>query len=368
MSFETVTVGLGPRSYDVRVGVGLLSGAAAHIAPLAKSKRLFVVSDRNVMRVHGPAFAAGLTAGGFQVFDHVVDPGESAKSFPVLERLCAAMLDSRLERGDLVVAFGGGVIGDLTGFAAGIVKRGLDFVQVPTTLLSQVDSSVGGKTAINAALGKNLIGLFHQPRLVLADTGALETLPRRELLAGFAEVVKYGLLGDAAFYEWLEAHGDAVLRGHGPERTRAVVTSVRAKAQIVERDEREDGVRALLNLGHTFGHALEAETGFGERLLHGEAVAIGMVMAFQTSERLGICAAGTAGRVATFLRRVGLPADPRAIGGLNASPDAMIAHMEHDKKAQGGAITLILARRIGDAFVHRDADRATLRAVWQDAL
>lgn len=368
MTVETVTVGLGDRSYQVLVGPSLLADAAAHIAPFAPSRRLFAISDRNVMRLHGEALLGALKRGGFSVRDIALDPGESAKSFAGLERVCGALLDGRIERGDLIVAFGGGVAGDLSGFAAGVVKRGVDFVQIPTTLLAQVDSSVGGKTAINAAQGKNLIGLFHQPRLVLADTEVLSTLPRRELLAGFAEVVKYGLLGDAAFYDWLETNAAAILAGPGPERTRAIVTSVRAKAAIVAQDEREGGVRALLNLGHTFGHALEAETGFGERLLHGEAVAVGMVMAFELSERLGFCAPGSAARIAAFFRRAGLPAGARDIPGLTASPETMLDHMDHDKKTQGGQLTLILARGIGQAFIQKNADRAAIAGLWRSAL
>lgn len=368
MSLETVDVGLGARAYRVLVGRGLMDSAATHIAPFAPSRRLFVVSDDNVMRHHGDRFTSALRRGGFTVAQHAVLPGEAAKSFGGLEGVCGALLDGRIERGDLIVAFGGGVVGDLAGFAAGVVKRGVDFVQIPTTLLAQVDSSVGGKTAINAAQGKNLIGLFHQPRLVLADTDVLSTLPRRELLAGFAEVVKYGLLGDATFYDWLEAHSDAVLSGPGPERIHAIVTSIAAKARIVEQDERESGVRALLNLGHTFGHALEAETGISDRLLHGEGVAIGMVMAFEMSERLGMCAQGTSTRVANFLKRIGLPASPRDVSNLRGDPSKMLAHMEHDKKAEGGKLTLILARGIGQAFVQRNADRAAILDLWRSAL
>lgn len=368
MTPAAVAVGLGTRSYQVLVGHNLLRQAPASIAPFCPTRKLFVISDNNVMRAHGDRFLAELRVGGFEVHDHVLAPGEASKSFAGLEQVCGALLDGRIERGDLIVAFGGGVAGDLAGFAAGVVKRGVDFVQIPTTLLAQVDSSVGGKTAINAAQGKNLIGLFHQPRLVLADTDVLNTLPRREMLAGFAEVVKYGLLGDAAFYDWLEAHSDAVLAGSGPERTRAIVTSVSAKATIVAQDERESGMRALLNLGHTFGHALEAETGFGDRLLHGEGVAIGMVLAFEMSERLGLCDAGISARIAGFFRRVGLPARPGDVPGLTASPQIMLEHMEHDKKAQGGQLTLILARGIGQAFVHRNANRAAILDVWRAAL
>lgn len=368
MTHQSVSVGLGSRSYDVLVGADLLRDAAHHLAPFAKSRRLFVISDRNVLALHGGRLREALRIGGFNTHETVLDPGESAKSFSGLEQVCGALLDNRIERGDLVVAFGGGVIGDLAGFAAGVVKRGVDFVQIPTTLLAQVDSSVGGKTAINATQGKNLIGLFHQPRLVLADTEVLNTLPRREMLAGFAEVIKYGLLGDKAFFEWLGVHGEAVLAGPGPERTQAIVTSVAAKARIVAEDEREGGIRALLNLGHTFGHALEAETGFGDRLLHGEGVAIGMVLAFQMSERLGLCSKGTADDIIRLFKRLSLPTSPRDIPEFQSSPERLLAHMEHDKKAEGGHLTLILARGIGAAFVQRDADRAVVRDIWRMAL
>jgi 3-dehydroquinate synthase len=359
---------LGARSYDVLAGPGLVARAGELILPHTKSRRVFVVTDSNVAGLYGDALTHSLAQAGIAARTFVLPPGEGTKSFSQLAELCDALLAAGVERGDLIVAFGGGVIGDLAGFAAGILKRGVDFVQIPTTLLAQVDSSVGGKTAINAAAGKNMIGLFYQPRLVLADTDILDTLPRRELLAGFAEVVKYGLLGDAAFYHWLEANGDAVLSGSGPERLHAIVTSIAAKARIVAADEREAGLRALLNLGHTFGHALEAETGYSERLLHGESVAIGMIMAFDLSERLGHCAPGAAARIAAFSKRIGLPTSPCDVPGLNATPDIMVAHMTHDKKNKGGRITLILARGIGDSFVSEDTPEAAIREQWAHML
>jgi 3-dehydroquinate synthase len=365
---QTIHVALGARSYDVLAAPGLLQRAGDAILPFAKSRRVFVVTDTNVHARYAQALTACLTAAGVAPIYFTLAPGEGAKSFPVLARLCDDLLAAGVERGDLVLAFGGGVIGDLAGFAAGILKRGVDFVQIPTTLLAQVDSSVGGKTAINAAAGKNMIGLFNQPRLVLADTAVLDTLPRREMLAGFAEVAKYGLLGDAAFFAWLEAHGAAVLDHSGPERLYAITTSIAAKARIVAEDEREAGMRALLNLGHTFGHALEAETGYGERLLHGESVAIGMIMAFELSERLGHCAPGAAARIAAFFKRIGLPASPRDVPGLNASPETMVAHMTHDKKNKDGRITLILARGIGQSFVTSDTPVAAIRDQWARAL
>lgn len=363
-----IAVGLGDRSYDVRVGTGLIASAGRHIAPFARSRRLFVVSDLTVARLHGAQLQAGLSAANLRVHEVTLAPGEATKSFTELERLCDALLDLHIERGDVVVAFGGGVIGDLAGFAAGVLKRGIDYVQIPTTLLAQVDSSVGGKTAINARQGKNLVGLFHQPRLVLADLDMLNTLPRRDLLAGFAEVVKYGLLGDAAFFHWIETHGVDVLNGAPNARSHAVVTSVAAKARIVAADERESSVRALLNLGHTFGHALEAETGYSERLLHGEAVAIGMVLAFQLSERLGYCAAGTAQKIMSVFANLGLPTSPRDALGLRVNADTMLAHMAHDKKNRDGQLTLILARGIGQAFVTQEAPVADIHAVWHAAL
>jgi 3-dehydroquinate synthase len=368
MTPHTIQVGLGARSYDVIAGHGLLRRAGELILPFTKSRRVFVVTDINVSRLYGDALTHNLAQTGIAAQVFPLPPGEGTKSFPQLAELCDRLLAAGVERGDLMIAFGGGVIGDLAGFAAGILKRGVDFVQFPTTLLAQVDSSVGGKTAINAAAGKNMIGLFYQPRLVLADTSVLDTLPRRELLAGFAEVVKYGLLGDATFYQWLEANGDAALASPGAERLHAIATSIAAKARIVAADEREAGLRALLNLGHTFGHALEAQTGYSERLLHGESVAIGMIMAFELSERLGHCAPGAAARIAAFFKHVGLPTSPRDVPSLNASPETMVAHMTHDKKNKGGKITLILARGIGDSFVTEDTPQDAIREQWARVL
>jgi 3-dehydroquinate synthase len=293
----------------------------------------------------------------------VMPAGEASKSFTGLERLAGALLDLGVDRGGLIVALGGGVIGDLAGFAAGILKRGVAFAQVPTTLLAQVDSSVGGKTAINAPQGKNLIGLFHQPRIVIADTALLSTLPRRELRAGYAEVVKYGALGDAAFFDWLEANGAKALEGDGPAMAKAVAHSCRMKAAIVARDERESGERALLNLGHTFGHALEAATGFSDRLLHGEGVAIGMALAFRLSVKLGLAPGQDAERFARHLQSVGLPDAIADIPGPRPDAEQLIAHMAHDKKVKDGRLTFILLRGLGRAFVTSEVPTAALKDV-----
>jgi len=294
---------------------------------------------------------------------HVLEPGEASKSFGGLERLTSELLNDGIDRGGLVIALGGGVIGDLTGFAAGILKRGIDFVQIPTTLLAQVDSSVGGKTAINTPEGKNLVGLFHQPRMVIADTGVLKSLPKRELLAGYAEVVKYGALGDGDFFAWLEKNGQAALSGDPAAIDHTVAHSCQMKADIVARDERETGDRALLNLGHTFGHALEAATGFSQRLLHGEGVAIGTALAFRLSAQLGLCSAADGERFEGHLKAVGLPATIADISGARPTPDALIEHMAHDKKVKDGKLTFILLRGIGQAFVTRDVPLDAVRAV-----
>lgn len=361
-----VRVELGARAYEVRIGSGLLADAGRHVAPLAGPRgRMAVVADREARRLHGATLAAGLRDGGLDCDWIDVAPGEASKSFASLERVCEALLELRLERGDLVLAFGGGVVGDLAGFAAGIVKRGLDFVQAPTTLLAQVDSSVGGKTAINARAGKNMVGLFWQPRLVLADGDALATLPRRDLAAGWAEVVKYGLIDDPEFFAWCAQAGLSALDGDAEALSDAVARSVAAKARIVAADEREAGQRALLNLGHTFAHAFEAEAGFDETALrHGEAVACGMAMAFRFSAELGLCAAADACAVEAALRAAGLPATPGALGGGGAgwNPERLLDAMGHDKKNEGGALTLILARGIGRAFVLKDAPRDALAA------
>jgi 3-dehydroquinate synthase len=347
---EKIAVALGARSYDIHVGPGLLAQTGALLKPFARGL-VPIVTDEHVAALHLPRVMEAAKQAGLDARPIVLPPGEGTKSFAGLEQLCGQLLASGVERGGLVVALGGGVIGDLTGFAAGVLKRGIDFAQLPTTLLADVDSSVGGKTAINTREGKNLVGLFHQPRIVIADTQALDTLPKRELLAGYAEIVKYGALGDAEFFAWLEQNGEKMLAGDEEARVYAVAHSCRMKAAIVARDERESGERALLNLGHTFGHALEAATGYSHRLLHGEGVAVGMVLAFRLSARLGLCPPEDAARVEAHLARVGLPASIADIPGLRPSPDVLMEHMSHDKKASGGRLVLILARGIGQAFV-----------------
>ncbi len=340
--------------YPVLVEAGLLERAGEWLAPLARGGRLAVVTDEAVAAAQLPRLRAGL--GGIALDAIVLPPGEASKSWPVLAGLCDRLLALGIERRDRILALGGGVIGDLAGFAAAILKRGCGFVQLPTTLLAQVDSSVGGKTGINAAAGKNLLGAFHQPELVLADPAALDTLPLREVRAGYAEVVKYGLIDDPAFFEWCEANGPALLAGDADAREHAVAHSVAAKARVVAADERETaGVRALLNLGHTFGHALEAELGYSGRLLHGEAVACGMALAFRFSEARGLCPAQDAGRVGYHLARAGLPTT-LAEAGVDAPGERLVAHMAHDKKRENGRLPFLLARGIGRTFVARDVD------------
>jgi len=359
---EIIPVGLGSRAYEIHAGAGLLAQAGALLRSGARGV-LPIITDENVAALHLKTLQDSLEAAGLQSHPIILPPGEATKSFSGLERLCGALLDMGLDRKGLVIALGGGVIGDLTGFAAGVLKRGVSFAQVPTTLLSQVDSSVGGKTAINARQGKNLVGLFHQPRIVIADTGLLATLPRRELLAGYAEVVKYGALGDADFFDWLEASAAAALGGDQDALVHAVAQSCRMKAAIVARDERETGERALLNLGHTFGHALEAATGFSSRLLHGEGVAIGMVLAFQLSHRLGLCPGQDAKRFARHLKAMGLPASIADISGPRPSVDELMAHMAHDKKVADGKLTFILVRGIGRAFITSDVPADAVRDI-----
>ena len=359
---ETVAVGLGGRAYDVAIGWGLLDEAGARLAPFMPRRRTVVVTDATVAGLHAGRLAAALQAGGVTVLETIaLPPGEGAKSFAGLEDLCDRLLALRLDRGDVVTALGGGVVGDLTGFAAAIYKRGIDFVQVPTTLLAQVDSSVGGKTAIDTPRGKNLIGAFHQPRAVLADLQALATLPRRQVAAGYAEVIKYGLLGDLALFDWLEANVADVLALEPHAVGRAVAASVRMKAAIVAEDEREQGRRALLNLGHTFGHALEAETGFGDALLHGEAVGAGMTLAFRFSTSLGLCPPEEAARASAAIAAAGLPTTLAEVRRTPFDADALVGHMAQDKKAEGGRLTLVLARAIGDAVVVKDVDARALR-------
>jgi len=365
---ERVEVALAERSYPILVGPGLLARAADEIRPLLARPRCVVVTDEIVAGLHLPALRSGFARAAIACEEIVVPAGEASKDFRRLEALLDRLLALRIERSDLILALGGGVVGDLAGFAAAILKRGVDFIQLPTTLLAQVDSSVGGKTAINMPAGKNLVGAFHQPRLVLADVDVLRTLPARQLRAGWAEVLKYGLLGDFALFERLERDGPAALAGDAAALGRAVVASCRAKAAIVARDERETGDRALLNLGHTFGHALEAETGMSDRLLHGEAVAIGMVMAFDLSAELGLCPRQEAERARRAIAAAGLPVTPAAAGLGPQHAAALLAHMRQDKKASGGRLVLVLARSIGGAFVARDVPAEAVEAALRRAL
>ena len=360
---ETLRVDLGARSYDIRVGDGLIDGAGALLAPIAGAAPLLVVTDATVAGLHLERLEASLGAAGLRHHRFVLPDGEATKSFARLQHLIDAMLETGPERSSVVVALGGGVVGDIAGVAASLVLRGIGFVQMPTTLLAQVDSAVGGKTAINTAHGKNLVGAFYQPRLVLSDTGALDTLPRRELLAGYAEIVKYGLIGDRPFFEWLEENGLAVIDGEGGARDRAVRESCAAKAAIVGADETERGVRALLNLGHTFGHALEARARYDGALLHGEAVAVGLALAFALSAELGLCAEADAARVRRHLRATGLPAAIADLGADLGTADDIVAAMRHDKKMRDGTLTFILARGIGEAFIAPGVDLAALDRV-----
>jgi 3-dehydroquinate synthase len=354
---RSVIVALDQRSYTIDIGPGRLDNAANMIRAAGSWQRCVVITDTTVARLHLDTLQMSLSASGLAVDPVVVPAGEASKSFAQLAPLCEALLVRGIERGDAVIALGGGVIGDLAGFAASILRRGVALIQAPTTLLAQVDSAVGGKTGINTPQGKNLIGTFHQPRLVIADTDTLDTLPPRELRAGYAEIVKYGLLGDAAFFTWLEENGLALLRGDAQARAHAIEKSCRMKAEIVADDERESGTRALLNLGHTFGHALEAWAGYSGELLHGEAVAIGMALAFKLSEQLELCPRGRHERVSAHLHGVGLPvaiSDLGAAGRGLPEPAELITHMMQDKKVAGGRLTFILARDIGEAFITRD--------------
>lgn len=362
----TVHVPLGDRAYDVRIGAGLIGRAGAEIAPLLARPRVAIVTDETVARLHLPALEAALRAEGIDSVSLSLPAGEGTKSWPHLTTCVEWLLEQQVERRDVVVALGGGVIGDLVGFAAAILRRGVRFVQLPTTLLSQVDSSVGGKTGINSPHGKNLIGAFHQPALVLADIAVLDTLSPRDFLAGYGEVAKYGLLGDADFFGWLEENAPR-LREDMALRQHAVAHSVAMKAAIVTRDETEQGERALLNLGHTFGHALEAATGYSDRLLHGEGVAIGCALAFDLSARMGLCAQEAPSRVLAHLRQMGMPARLSDVPGALPDDAGLIALMGQDKKVVDGQLRFVLARGIGEAFVSDAVTDETLASVLHDA-
>lgn len=364
---KTVHVDLGARSYDIHIGAGLLNTAGAAIGAFTNQK-IAVIADETVAALHGKALLDSCAAAGLEVALKTVPSGEGSKSFDQLQEICDFLLAERLERKSIVVAFGGGVIGDLVGFAAAIVRRGLRFIQIPTTLLAQVDSSVGGKTGINTRHGKNLIGAFHQPSLVLADVNVLETLETRDFLAGYGEVAKYGLLGDMSFFEWLETNGPALRDGDQELRIQAIAHSCQMKADIVMRDETEQGDRALLNLGHTFCHALEAATGYSDRLLHGEGVAIGCGLAFETSARMGFCSQETPSRVRAHFAQMGQKTDLKDIDGDLPSAHDLIELMYQDKKVSSGAINFIMARDIGQAFVTKEVEMSVVHDVLSDAL
>ena len=357
------------RSYDILIGPGLIAAAGELIAERLTGRRAVILTDSSVGPLYANAMAASLKKAGIASETLTIPAGEAAKSFDQLGSLLDQCLDAGLDRKSFLVALGGGVVGDLGGFLAAILLRGIDYVQVPTTLLSQVDSSVGGKTAINTRNGKNLVGAFHQPRLVLADTDVLKSLPQRELLSGYAEVAKYGLIDQPDFWAWLEENASRVLALEPEALAHAVRVSCSAKAAVVAADEREGGARALLNLGHTFGHAIEAEAGYGGQVLHGEAVAVGMALAFRHSVRLGLCEPSVADRVEAHLSEVGLPVAPRQVMGQQLPTiDRLMARMASDKKAEGGRLTLILARGIGQSFITKDADAAKVVETWSEAL
>lgn len=364
---ETVHVSLGERSYDILIGSGLIARAGQEIASRLPGIRAAVVTDENLAKLHLSSLLGALEAAGITATPVVVPAGEKSKGFATLETVTNDILKARLERGDAVIAFGGGVIGDLAGFVAGIVRRGMNFIQIPTSLLAQVDSSVGGKTGINTGYGKNLVGVFNQPQLVLADTDILDTLSKREFAAGYAEVAKYGLIDQPEFFEWLENNWQEVFAG-GAARQQAIATSCRAKAAVVARDERETGDRALLNLGHTFGHALETATNYNSsRLVHGEAVAIGMVLAHQFSARLGLIPEAIAARVEAHLKAVGLPVSMKDIPGL-PSADVLMSYIAQDKKVSRGSLTFILTRGLGQSFIAKDVNAAEVQTFLQEKL
>jgi 3-dehydroquinate synthase len=367
-----VPVALAERAYDIIIGRGAIATLGARVKALRPNAKTFVLTDETVAKHHLAAVETALQAAGVESSHIAVAPGEGSKSYAIFERVCEAIIAARIERGDLVIALGGGVVGDLAGFAAASVRRGLDFVQVPTSLLAQVDSSVGGKTGINSRQGKNLVGAFHQPILVIADTALLDTLSPREFRAGYAEVAKFGLLGDAAFFAWLEATGPAVYPGGATTNrlapAQAIAVCCRGMAGVVARDERENGERALLNLGHTFGHAFEAAAGFSQRLLHGEAVALGCVLAFEYSARKGLVSDADAARVRAHLAAVGLPTHVKDVPGGVPDADVLMNLIAQDKKVKRGRLTFILARGIGQAFVADDVDAAEVRAFLNEKI
>ena len=368
MEREVVNVDLGDRSYDILIGPNLVPNAGALIKPFLKRNHVVIITDENVARLHLATLEKGLIAQGISSAALKLPAGEATKSWEMLQKTTEWLLSEKVERDDIVIAFGGGVIGDLAGLAAAIMRRGVRFVQIPTSLLAQVDSSVGGKTGINSPHGKNLVGAFYQPQMVLADVEVLGTLKPRDFLAGYGEVIKYGMLGDLKFFTWLEENGPAMAAGDMEKRIYAVKRSCQMKADIVARDEKEHGDRALLNLGHTFCHALEAATGYSDRLLHGEGVAIGCALAFETSMRLGLCAQEAPSRVRAHLKNMNMKVDLSDIEGELPDADALIKLMSQDKKVQNGKLAFIMARSIGDSFVDRNVDLTVVKSVLEDAL
>ncbi len=363
-----VRVELGERSYDILIGDGLVARAGPLLAPFLKQKRVFVLSDATVWSLHGETLKGALSDSGVETIVKVLPAGESTKNWALLGEVLDGLLEGGAGRDDVLLAFGGGVIGDLTGLAASLMKRGMQFVQVPTTLLAQVDSSVGGKTAVNFSQGKNLVGAFYQPRLVIADTGLLKTLPERERRAGYAEIIKYGLINDRAFIDWLAQHGDRVLALEPDAIAQAVAVSCRAKAEIVAQDEQEGGVRALLNLGHTFGHALEAANGYGAELLHGEAVGTGMALALRYSARIGLMDSSDSELAAGLIAKSGLETELSKLPGGPYPANALVEAMTQDKKARGGKVPLILAKGLGESFIYPNADLADVQVFLQEEL
>ena len=366
--FERVEVMLDERSYDVIVGSGLITEAGTLLSPLLSHPRVVVVTDENVAPLYLSLLEQALNDAEIMNTSIVLPTGENTKDFQHLIGLINKLQQQGVERGSTLIALGGGVIGDITGFAAAIHLRGIDYIQIPTTMLALVDSSVGGKTAINTEYGKNLVGAFHQPKLVVADTKVIDTLPRRQILAGYAEIVIYGLINNSSFFSWLEHHGLAVCEGSPEAQQVAIVTSCRAKAEIIAEDEHEDSHRALLNLGHTFAHALEMETGFSDILLHGETVAIGIVMAFELSVLMGLCPAEDAARVSRHLAKVGLPLTLKPVAGITWEPKRLISHMTSDKKVKNGKITFVLVRGIGKAFLSTEVKHSDLLTVIEGAI
>jgi len=362
-----VKVALGERSYDILIGPDLIERADVLLRPHLGA-RTAIVTDEHVAALYLPKLQSALETINVEATAIILKPGEATKSFAQLEKLCDQLLEAGIERKDTIIALGGGVIGDLTGFAASVLRRGIDFIQIPTTLLAQVDSSVGGKTGINSRLGKNLVGAFHQPKLVLADISVLDSLDARDLRAGYAEIVKYGLIDQPEFFDWLKINGAALLDGNRDKRIHAIKQSCKAKARIVAADERESGVRALLNLGHTFGHALEAEAHYDGRLLHGEAVSIGMVMAFYTSMRLGLCPEQDANDIINHLKSCDMPVHPRERGLKDITAETIFAHMKQDKKVADGKLTLVLAKATGEAFLTQDVNSDDLLSIIGDYL